>query len=111
MKSDVHVVRDAEEDLFEIWRYVAISGSPDNAARLIDQLAETVTKLEHMPERGHVPPELKRINVYDYREIHLKVFRIIYQIIGSDVFVHCILDGRRDLKDLLHERLLRTPAA
>ena len=111
MKFQVHVVRDAEEDLFEIWRYVAIAGSPENASGLIEQLEEAVTKLERMPERGHVPPELKRINVYDYREIHLKVYRIIYQIIGSDVFVHCILDGRRDLKDLLHERLLRTPAA
>jgi toxin ParE1/3/4 len=111
VKFPVHVVRDAEEDLFEIWRYVAISGSPENASRLIDQLERAVGKLEHMPERGHVPPELKRINVYDYREIHLKVYRIIYQVIGSDVFVHCILDGRRDLKDLLHERLLRTPSA
>jgi toxin ParE1/3/4 len=53
--------------------------------------------------------ELNRVMVYAYRQIHVKVYRIIYQTIGDDVFVHCILDGRRDIEDLLQERLLRTP--
>jgi len=26
---------------------------------------------------------------------------------SPDVFVHCVLDGRRELEELLHERLLR----
>ena len=109
MKYRVHVVRDAEEDMLEIWSYVALSGSPETAARLPDQLEQAITNLESMPERGHIPPNLKRINIYEYREIHLKVYGIIYQISGSDLFVHCVLDGRRDIEDLLRERLLRTP--
>jgi toxin ParE1/3/4 len=88
---------------------VALSGSPETAAGLLDQLEQAITNLESMPERGHMPAELKSINIYEYREIHLKVYRIIYQISGSDVFVHCVLDGRRDIEDLLRERLLRTP--
>jgi hypothetical protein len=28
-------------------------------------------------------------------------------VVQSQVFVYCILDGRRDLQDLLEERLLR----
>lgn len=28
MKFNVHVVEDAEQDLFEIYNYVALSGSP-----------------------------------------------------------------------------------
>ena len=31
----------------------------------------------------------------------------IYQIEGQTVFVHCVLDGRRDLQELLERRLLR----
>ena len=106
MKFNVHVVEDAEQDLFEIYHYVALSGSPLNAEKLLDQLEQAIISLEHMPERGHIPPELKRISVYEYRQIHFKVYRIIYQIINSNVFVHCVLDGRRDLQDLLQQRLL-----
>jgi toxin ParE1/3/4 len=109
MRYRVHVVRDAEEDMLGIWGYVASSGSPGNAGKLLDEFEHAITSLENMPERGHIPPELKRVNVHAYREIHAKIYRIIYQIIGSDVFVHCVLDGRRDLQDLLHERLIRAP--
>ena len=109
MKYHVHVVRDAEEDMLDIWKYVFLSGSPGNAENLLDEFEHAVKSLENMPERGHIPPELKRVNVHGYREIHVKVYRIIYQVIGADVFVHSIFDGRRDIQDLLQERLLRTP--
>ena len=107
MKFNVHVIDDAEQDIFEIYHYIFASGSPLNAEKLLSELEQTIISLEHMPERGHMPPELKRIDVYGYREIHLKVYRIIYEIIGHDVFVHCVLDGRRDLQDLLRQRWLR----
>ena len=57
--------------------------------------------------RGHPPPELERIGMLDFKEIHYKPYRIIYEIYKSEVFVHCILDGRRDLQELLHKRVLR----
>jgi toxin ParE1/3/4 len=42
-----------------------------------------------------------------FREIHFKPYRIIYQIVESDVYIHAVLDGRRDLQELLEIRLLR----
>lgn len=83
------------------------SDSPANAEKLLDQLEEMIGSLETMPQRGHIPPELRRINISEYREIHCKVYRIIYQVIGSDIFVHCVLDGRRDIQDMLQQRLSR----
>ncbi len=107
MKFKVHVVADAEQDLFEIYHYISASCSPLNAEKLLKELEQVIIGLEHMPERGHTPSELGRIGVYGYREIHLKVYKIIYEIIGTEVFVHCVLDGRRDLQDLLQQRLVR----
>ena len=60
-----------------------------------------------MPERGHYPPELEKLGIYQYLEIHLEAYRIIYQILGPDVFVHAVLDGRRDIQELLYQRLIR----
>ncbi len=57
---------------------------------------------------GNVPPELERISVTGFLEIHFRPYRIIYQVIENDLFIHCILDGRRDLQTLLQERLLRS---
>jgi len=103
----VYLLEDAEEDLFEIYRYVAQNDSVGNADKLLDNLEKTILKLEVMPERGHFPPELERIGVREYREVFYKPYRIIYQVIKSEVFVHGVLDGRRDLQDILQNRVLR----
>ncbi len=60
-----------------------------------------------MPDRGHLPPELERIGVLEFREVFFKPYRIIYQIIGNNVYVHCILDDGRDMQDTLQQRVLR----
>jgi toxin ParE1/3/4 len=107
MKYRVQIIKDAEDDLFEIYTYVALNDSVTRAENLLDKLIEVCQKLFTHPHRGHIPPELKRIDVYDYLEIHYKPYHIIYRIISQDVYIHCILDGRRDLEDLLRTRLLR----
>lgn len=107
MKFSVNVTIEAERDLYEIYRYVAAHDAPAKAERLFDNLEKAVASLEALPLRGHYPPELERIGVREYREVFYKPYRIIYRISGNEVSVYCILDGRRDLPDLLQERLLR----
>lgn len=103
----VRIIEHAERDLLDIHTYVATHDSASSAAYVIDQLETLCLKLAELPLRGHVPPELDRIGVTNYREVHFKPYRVIYEVIGRDVFVHCILDGRRDLQSLLERRLLR----
>lgn len=107
MKFAVHLIEDAEKDLLDIYRYVAQNDSVEQADRLLDHIEEVIHKLETFPDRGHISPELERIGVYEFREVHYKPFRIIYEIRKSDVFVHCVLDGRRDMQELLQKRVLR----
>lgn len=107
MKYTVHLVIDAENDLLDIYRYVAWHDSAEKADRLLENLEKTITKLGTLPLRGHYPPELERIGVLEFREVFFKPYRIIYQIINKDVYVHCVLDGRRDLQELLQQRMLR----
>ncbi len=107
MKYRVHIIEDAETDLFEIYTYAALNDLITRAEKLLDKLIDVCQNLYTHPKRGRIPPELKRIDVYDYREIHYRPYRIIYRIIKRDVYIHCILDGRRDLEELLRARLLR----
>lgn len=107
MEFEVFLTTDAEEDILDIYNYVALHDSAGKADYLFERLQETCLSLETHPDRGHLPPELERINVRDYSEIHFKPYRIIYQIRNKEVFIHCVLDGRRNLQDLLLERLLR----
>ena len=84
----VFIVAEAEDDIFDIYIHVANYDSVDNADKLFTNLQNTIRGLEQQPQRGHFPPELERIDVYEFREIHYKPYRIIYQITGDEVFVH-----------------------
>ncbi len=107
MTYHVVIIHDAEEDLFDIYRYILEHDSDRVANYVLSKLEEICISLDQLPERGHIPPELRRISVSNYLELHFKPYRVIYEIEGKIVFVHCILDGRRDIQDLLERRLLR----
>ena len=106
-KYDVVIDIDAENDIFEIYRYIAINDSVEKADRIYAELRKTCNKLKTLPFRGHVPTELFDIGVIEFRELHYKPYRIFYSIESSKVSIHCILDGRRDIQTILQERLLR----
>jgi toxin ParE1/3/4 len=107
MRYQVLVVADAEDDIFDIYRYVLSTDGRDRANYVLRKLQETCESLVQMPRRGHNPPELEHVGVRGYREIHFKPYRVIYQIVGRKVFVHCVLDGRRAVQAVLEHRLLR----
>jgi toxin ParE1/3/4 len=106
MSFKVNLLLEAEDDLLEIFKYVAIEDSLGNAESLFDNLYRKCISLKDFPNRGHVPPELFGVNK-TYLEIHYKPYRIIYEIAEDIVYIHCVLDGRREMKRLLEERLLR----
>lgn len=104
----VNLTESAEADLLEIYKYVYFTDSQDAADMLYQKLFSTCTKLQNYATRGHIPPELRELGVEDFLEIHYKPYRIIYKIFGKEVFVYCIVDGRRDMQKLLQERLIRS---
>jgi len=40
------------------------------------------------------------------RQIVIQKYRIIYQVIGKVVIIHGIIDGRRNLREAMHQRIL-----
>ena len=107
MKYQVVLLEDAENDIFDICRHILENDSEQPAEYVLDNLEEVCSSLNQLPLRGHIPPELRRISVTRYREIHFKPYRTIYEVEGKRVYVHCVLDGRRHLQQLLERRLIR----
>ncbi|TSA28124.1 MAG: type II toxin-antitoxin system RelE/ParE family toxin [Ignavibacteriales bacterium] len=108
MKYKVIIDPQAKHDLKEIFVYIAINDSIQSANKLIDALLEeTFYKLEKFPERGHIPFELRPTGIKNYLEIHYKPYRIIYEIEHDSIYIHSVIDGRRNIQEILSNRLLR----
>lgn len=46
------------------------------------------------------------LRIREYREVLVKPYRIIHRVIDETVCVMLIVDGRRDVRSLLHRRLV-----
>jgi len=106
-RYNVRLTDEAEVDLVDLFEYIARKDSIDRAYYILEKLDTLILSLDQQPERGHYPPELSKRGVKNYREVHFKPYRVIYEIIGNHVVVLGCFDGRRDMQLLLERRLLR----
>lgn len=107
MNYNVVIDPQAKMDIKEIFSYVVSNDGKQIANKLIDSLETAFYKLEKYPKRGHIPPELLDTGIKYYLEIHYKPYRIIYEIENKSVYIHSILDGRRNIQEILQRRILR----
>lgn len=106
MRFKVLLTAGAESDLNDLHGYIAEHDSPQNADYVLDKLLEVAESLATFPERGSYPPELLALGIREYRQAFFKPYRVIYRVIGKQVIIYVITDGRRDMKSLLARRLL-----
>jgi toxin ParE1/3/4 len=106
MSYKVLLSRSAERDLEEIYNYIAENDTQGNADHVLDKLMEVAETLAAFPERGSYPKELLALGIREYRQAHFKPYRVIYRVIGKQVLIYMIADGRRDMQTLLSRRML-----
>ena len=93
-------------DLNDIAKFIA-ADSPVSALEAISKIKQRCSKLERLPERGRIIPELQSVDILTYRELIVKPWRVAYRYDSKCVYVVAVLDARRNLSGLLLERLAR----
>ena len=106
MRYKVLLTAGAESDLEALCAYIAEHDAPSRADYVLDKLMKVAEGLATFPERGSYPPELLALGIREYRQAFFKLYQVIYRVIGKQVIIYVITDGRRDMKSLLARRLL-----
>jgi toxin ParE1/3/4 len=106
MEYSVAVTQTAEDDLDDIISYIA-NDNAQIALKILDKLQKAINSLKYFPERGRRVPELLDKNIKGYRELIETPWRIIYKIENNDVSVITVIDGRRNVQDILTKKLIK----
>jgi toxin ParE1/3/4 len=96
----------AEIDLAEIIQYI-MQNSPAAANEVFKKIKIKTENLALLPDRGRIVPELFSQGISLYREIIIAPWRVIYRIVEKTVFILAVIDSRRNIEDVLLERLIR----
>ena len=105
-RYEVVLTQGAEQDLESIHDYIAAFDCAANADYVLEQLMTVVESLAQFPERGSYPKELAALGIREYRQTAFKPYRVIYRVMGGQVVIYLIVDGRRELQSVLARRLL-----
>lgn len=105
-RYEVLLTQGAEQDLESIHGYISEFDSVANANHVLDRLMKVVEGLARFPERGSYPKELVALGIRDYRQTALEPYRMVYRVLGGQVVIYLIVDGRRDMQSVLARRLL-----
>jgi toxin ParE1/3/4 len=103
----VVITESAEKDIIGIYQFIAEHDSPEAADYVLEKLESACYGLDVEPNRGKQIQELASIGVTAFRQLYFKPYKVIYQIQGNKVYIMAVIDGRRDLEELLIEKLLR----
>ncbi|MBX4956660.1 type II toxin-antitoxin system RelE/ParE family toxin [Rhizobium lentis] len=103
MPYRVRFAEDAERDVEDLYRFIAGREGADTTERILTEIESACAELEEFPARGNIPKELAGIGISEFHN----PWRMTNRIMGSDVIVYCVADGRRDMQAFLERRLIR----
>jgi plasmid stabilization system protein ParE len=95
----------AEKDVEEIVGFIA-DDSPQSAWQIFLKLRRAANTLHRSPLRCRIVPELRWRGILIYRELIVRPYRIIFKIAEDGILILGVFDGRRNLDDVIFERLL-----
>ena len=86
----------AWNDLEEEANYIA-KDSPHYAVAFVSEARDAASSLAYLAERGRIVPELNNPNI---RELFVRSYRMIYQVMEEAVYIIGFIHGARDMWEL-----------
>lgn len=107
MGMRVVILESAERDLKDLRSYLVKNFSSEVWRETYGKLKEATRHLQDFPLSGSIPEEIGKFGLTRYRQVVSGMNRIIYEVRQDRIYIHIIVDVRRDLSAVLTRRLLR----
>lgn len=107
MAMKIVILEAAEQDLRELRSYVVKNFSDEVWRLTYGKLKECIRNLRDFPLAGSIPEEIEKLHLTQYRQVVSGLNRIVYEVRQDTIYIHMIVDVRRDMNSLLTRRLLR----
>jgi len=106
MKNKIVWSQDASDDLIDIVTYIKDKSGKNIATEIYSRIILQVEKISISSKIGRIVPELMSIGIHDIREIIEKPWRIFYRITTNEIQIISVIDGRRNVEELLYKKVI-----
>jgi toxin ParE1/3/4 len=98
--------KDAGEEFVEIISWYKYNTGKNVAQKIYTKINSQIKKLKDMPENGKRAQILKDIWINDYRQIIQDHWIIYYKVEGQSIHIVSVIDGRRNLEEILYKKII-----
>jgi len=99
--------KDASDELIAIITYLKNEISIKKADAVYKQLRIKLDYTKVSPEAGRIVPELLTLGITEIRELIERPWRIFYKVSSNqEIRVLSIIDGRRNIEEILYKKVL-----
>jgi len=94
---------ESQQDIFEIWSYLAVEAGVELATQIESELFDDFELLARSPGIGHKRQDLTNFPVFFYRAFPYQ-YMIVYRQEKTGVEIVGVLHAKRDFKRILKQR-------
>jgi toxin ParE1/3/4 len=98
--------KDAGEEFVEIISWYKYNVGKNVAQKIYLKIKSRIKKLKEMPGIGRQVQLLKDIGINGYRQIIQDHWIIYYRVEGENIHIISVIDGRRNLEEILYKKII-----
>lgn len=98
--------KNASLDLIEIVSYIKNYSGNKIAKGIYTKIKSEVEYIVDFPKAGIVVPELVDIGITNIYQIIVSPWKIYYKVIENRILVLSVIDGRRNLEEILYKKII-----
>lgn len=103
----VFILPGAQDELLALQEYMLSRWSAADWMRAEDEIFDKLATVESGLLAGAPVPELAPAGINDYRQVLTSHHRLVYRMVGTDLYVYAVAAHRQDFSALLMRRLLK----
>ena len=106
MKKEIIWSQDASDDLIDIIQYIKERSGKEIANSIYERIITKIENIASFSEAGRKVPELGFLGNNEYHEIIESPWRIFYRLMEKEVCIISIIDGRRNIEEILYKKII-----
>ena len=106
MKHEIIWSKDAADELFEIISYIKYNTGKITAEKIYSKIMNEVKRVSENPAARKIAPLLKEVGINYIHQSNIDPWIIFYRAEKNRMEIISIIDGRRNLEEILYRKMV-----
>jgi len=106
MKHEIIWSKDAGDELAEIISYIKNNTGKMTAKKIYTKIIKEVDKISENPEGRRIAPLLRELGINYIHQINISPWIVFYKTENRKMEIISIIDGRRNLEEILYQKMI-----